>query len=97
MSLIRKMGKARWVHECRACGVSATRPDQFRAIEVMQAHNRSLSHLATVLVKAFEPLTEQVNYVASVMADLGRALTPPPNTPHDPTLMKDRRRWGGRS
>ncbi|WP_156424582.1 hypothetical protein [Arthrobacter sp. EpRS71] len=47
-----------------------------------------------------ESLTEMantfVNTVASAFKPLADVLATPPNIPHDPSLRRDRRKWGGR-
>ncbi|UKA59177.1 hypothetical protein [Arthrobacter sp. FW306-2-2C-D06B] len=103
--MIRKLGKARWTYECRSCDyTSPISADQFRAIEACHRHERSFEH-------ASKPLTESVTFFANAITELGMtfvetiasafkpladALSTPQNRPHDPTLLHDRRKWGGR-
>lgn len=60
--MIRKEGKARWVYECDLCNLRFTRPDQFRAIEREQAHEKSYAHFGRSIGKAvretFQPLMD---------------------------------------
>lgn len=101
--MIRKEGKGRWVYYCRDCDrVTKPLPDMFRAIEAQQAHERSLAH-------AFAPVNEAMSTFANSFMELGREVTrsivamgevsatmPQLNIPHDPTLLSDRRKWGGK-
>jgi hypothetical protein len=55
--MIRKHGKACWGYDCRACGYSsAGYPDQFRALEDCQRHERSLDHALSSIGAAWEPI-----------------------------------------
>ncbi|SEI45228.1 hypothetical protein SAMN04487917_101368 [Arthrobacter sp. yr096] len=98
--MIRKEGKARWVYTCDLCNVRLTRPDQFRAIEAMQRHQRSQEHGFKVIGAALEPFVEAMSNIATAAASMAETVhavfAPPPNLPHDPTLLRDRRKWGGR-
>lgn len=64
--MIRKEGKARWVYECRDCSVRATYPDQFRAIEREQTHEKSLSHFgattSAAIRRTFQPLMDAFGF-----------------------------------
>lgn len=102
--MIRKEGKARWVYECRPCDVQAQAHDQFRALEYGQHHEGTMEHATKPMADALgifaESLTEMantfVNTVASAFKPLADVLATPPNIPHDPSLRRDRRKWGGR-
>lgn len=64
--MIRKEGKARWVYTCEECGVHATYPDHFRAIEREQAHEKSYAHFGRSIGKAvretFQPLMDAFGF-----------------------------------
>ncbi|MFW0772505.1 hypothetical protein ACLRGI_04985 [Paenarthrobacter nitroguajacolicus] len=102
--MIRKEGKARWVYTCELCRVLAAHPDHFRAIEQQQAHEGTIEHATKPMADALgifaESLTEMANAfvdtIASALKPLTDALATPPNVPHDPSLLRDRRKWGGR-
>ncbi|NWL34448.1 hypothetical protein [Paenarthrobacter nitroguajacolicus] len=95
--MIRKEGKARWVFTCQPCNERIEAVDQFRAIEAMNRHKRYTQHAWVVLGQAFQGIVDALNQVVTPLLDaLAPVLTPPPNKPHDPTLVKDRRKWGGR-
>jgi hypothetical protein len=63
---VRKEGKARWVYECQDCSVTATYPDQFRAIEREQRHEKTFSHFGTSIGKTvrdtFQPLMDAFGF-----------------------------------
>jgi hypothetical protein len=58
--MIRKEGKARWVYECEPCHVRRTSPDQFRAIEHQQRHEKGFGHfgnaVGSIVRESFAPL-----------------------------------------
>lgn len=98
---IRKVRKAQWVYECRVCD-TRSRPstDLFGAVEAKRRHMLTSDHVFKAMEEAFNP-------IVSAMMEMGRAVTeafkplmdlsaPPPNLPHDPSLLKDKRKWGGR-
>lgn len=97
---IRKEGKARWVYECPTCDQRFTRPDLLRAVEAKQAHMLTSAHVFTAMKLAFQPVVEAFveagKAVASALEPLLALSAPPPNRPHDPTLLGDKRKWGGR-
>ncbi|WP_284986985.1 hypothetical protein [Arthrobacter sp. fls2-241-R2A-172] len=96
--LIRKEGKARWVYRCDLCAVTLTAVDRLRILEARNRHVRgNLPHLGKALAEAMEPVVEFVNGIALAAESFGKLLfDPPKNLPHDPILLKDRRKWGGR-
>lgn len=100
--MIRKERKARWTYRCSLCGIKATYPDQFRAIERQQRHERGVSHMATAIGKAFEPVADAIRKIGLAwqvpggFSDAVAYAITDPNVPHDPTLRGDRRKWGGR-
>ncbi|CAH0233368.1 hypothetical protein SRABI26_02705 [Arthrobacter sp. Bi26] len=58
--MIRKEAKARWAYTCEPCSVHVTHPDQFRAIETQQRHEKGLGHFgnafSSIVRDAFAPL-----------------------------------------
>ncbi|URC18099.1 hypothetical protein QEO76_gp38 [Arthrobacter phage Cole] len=98
--MIRKERKAQWVYRCSPCDyTSPASVDLFGAQEWQQKHERaSLVHFQNKLVEAFRPLVEYVQKFARAAEQCQEAFTlmPPPNIPHDPSLRRDRRKWGGR-
>ncbi|WP_284763405.1 hypothetical protein [Arthrobacter sp. efr-133-R2A-63] len=98
--MIRKEGKARWTYTCEPCSVRVTKPDQFRAIEACHRHERGFGHAQRIMSIAYQAIidafSEAVKPVLDVVESIASALAPPPNRPHDPTLLRDRRKWGGR-
>lgn len=64
--MIRKEAKARWVYTCKPCGLTAAYPDQFRAIERQQRHERTFSHFGnafgTALKETFAPILSSVGW-----------------------------------
>jgi hypothetical protein len=58
--------------------------------------------LIDVIRKAFGPIADAFAELAKVIAPMHQqlqkdfALVPAQNLPHDPTLLKDRRKWGGK-
>ena len=97
---IRKEGKAKWAFECGLCGVRVTRPDHFRAIEAKQRHQRTSDHMFNALAIAVQPAVDAYATIVKAAADLADTVrgvfAPAPNRPHDPALLRDRRKWGGR-
>lgn len=98
---IRKVRKAQWVYECRTCD-TRSRPstDLFGAVEAKHRHMRTSAHV-------FRGMEAAIGSVAEAYLQMGRTvmeafkpitdlLAPPPNLPHDPALLKDKRKWGGR-
>lgn len=97
--MIRKEGKARWVYECGPCGHTSTAVDQLRIVEAQNRHLRgNLVHFQNTIVEAFKPLVDFVKKFADAAEQTQKdfGLVPPPNLPHDPSILKDRRKWGGR-
>ena len=95
--MIRKEGKARWVYTCQPCNERIEAVDQFRAIEAMHSHRRGTQHAWVVLGEAFQGIVEALNDVVMPAVEaLNRIFEPPKNLPHDPSLLRDRRKWGGR-
>lgn len=110
--MMRKLRKAQWVYECGDCGwTSYPSPDLFGAREAESWHQHMPGHREEMLRQAFVPIAAVVSDVVSAYANLARtiieavapameqinyALMPPPNIPHDPSLLRDRRKWGGR-
>lgn len=98
--MIRKEGKARWVYRCESCEVVETAVDQFRAIEAGQAHQRSLTHSAGLIVAAMERFSEAFNALIKPVSDAVAAVSPllaaaPPNLPYGPP-PRDKRIYGGK-
>lgn len=96
--MIRKLRKARWVYRCSPCDyTSPASVDLFGAQESGQRHRGSLGHLQNNLVEAFKPLVDYLKKFAEAVGQTqdAFALVPPPNIPHDPSLRRDRRKWGG--
>lgn len=56
--MIRKRGKANWEYTCKPCNHTTKSPDQFRAIESMQRHTKTLSHLGGCIMEGFRPIVE---------------------------------------
>jgi len=98
--MIRKDGKARWTYTCEPCSVHATSPDQFRAIEAQQRHEKGLGHFGAVIGRAADELAkvyiETLRPIGDLMESISATFAPPPNLPHDPSMLRDRRKWGGR-
>lgn len=98
--MITKEGKARWVYRCALCGMERFAPDQLRIVEAQNRHIRgNFLHFQNGIVEAFKPLVDFVKQFADAAEQTQKdfALIPPPlNIPHDPSLLKDRRKWGGR-
>lgn len=98
--MIRKVRKACWLYECRTCEVSATGPDQWTPYEFGWKHERSSAHHFKVVGKAFEPMVDafalMFKTVEEVAGQFQSLYAVPPNLPHDPSLLADRRKWGGK-
>ena len=102
--MIRKEGKGRWTYTCKLCGIKATSSDQFRAIERQQRHEATFEHASKPLADSISVFAEAIKEVgmtfveaiASGVKPLADAIATPPNLPHDPSLLSDRRKWGGR-
>ncbi|WP_168223094.1 hypothetical protein [Pseudarthrobacter sp. NIBRBAC000502770] len=100
--MIRKERKACWIYTCPTCDVTATGPDQWTVYEFQWHHVRSLAHAFKVIGQAFQPVVDA--YAAAARSIIGTteqfqkdyALLPPPNLPHDPSMLRDRRKWGGK-
>jgi len=64
--MIRKEGKARWVYECQPCSEHGAYPDQFRAIEHKQKHERTFGHfgktVAADIRETFQPLMDAFGF-----------------------------------
>lgn len=97
---VRKEGKARWIYECQPCNDRVEAIDQFRAIEYGQWHEKGPEHAATIIRQAFQGLVdafaEIVTPVIDAVSSFAKIFEPPNNLPHDPSLLRDRRKWGGR-
>lgn len=99
---ILKLRKARWAYECRACLYEASTPDLFRALEAKGMHERTITHTFKMIGEAFQPVVDAYAEMARAIIGASEqfqkdfALLPPANIPHDPTLLRDRRKWGGR-
>lgn len=100
--MIRKLGKAHWDSWCTICEApTAPSVDRLGAMEAEKAHRESLDHLRASLGKGLQPLTDAFNSIIKAVADVSEvmqssfALAPPPNRPHDPALLRDKRKWGG--
>jgi hypothetical protein len=98
--MIRKEGKARWVYECQPCNDHVEAVDHFRAIEYGQWHEKSFQHAFTIAGQTFSKAWEEISATLApaieAAAEFGRIFEPPKNLPHDPSLLRDRRKWGGR-
>jgi hypothetical protein len=93
--------RKRWVYECTPCDYSTTAPDQLRILEAQYQHVRgNLTHFAGAMVQAMDPFIASVNRVINAVAGVAEQLeqlnAPAPNRPHDPSLLRDKRKWGGR-
>lgn len=97
---IRKIGKARWMYECPTCGSGSIRPDLFRALEAKQQHQLTSAHVFKAMAEAFRPLVDafvEAGQAAMEAVKPFMALSAAPmNRPHDPALLGDKRKWGGR-
>jgi len=102
---IRKVGKAHWTFSCGMCGMKASGPDHWTVYEAGWNHNRdaAATHLFTAaqgaidgLAGAFMEMGRAVSRSLAAISQVDFALAPPTNMPHDPSLLKDRRKWGGR-
>lgn len=96
--MIRKERKARWVYRCSPCDyTSPASVDLFGAQEWQQKHERAnFIHYQNGIIEAFRPLVEFINKFAEQVQEDFTLMPPPSNIPHDPSLLKDRRKWGGR-
>lgn len=101
--MIRKQRKAQWIYECRVCEhTSGTSTDLFGAQENQLHHERSLDHAFKLIGQAFQPIVDAFTHLSKTVLPMTEqlqsafVLAPPPNLPHDPTLLRDRRKWGGR-
>ena len=65
-----KARKACWVYECKPCGVVASYPDRFRAVERQQNHRAQIGHLIGAVYGAFG---EAIDAVAKGMTAFARA------------------------
>lgn len=95
--MIRKEGKARWVYSCSLCGVDTVAPDQLRILEARNKHVRgNITHFGNTFAEIFRPLVELFQeFAPTAKQKQALGLLPPPNLPRDPSLLKDRRKWGG--
>ncbi|NWL13291.1 hypothetical protein DM793_18665 [Paenarthrobacter nitroguajacolicus] len=77
--MIRKEAKAHWVYTYNLCNVLAAYPDQFRAIERQQRHERSGSHeanaMGAVLRAAAKPIAEAFRQLGLAWGDLTATMT----------------------
>jgi hypothetical protein len=101
--MITKHRKACWHYWCPDCEYLAVAVDQFRAKEARQKHERTFEHAVTAVKAGFGPLMDAFASMASAAVSVGNQmrdafapLAPPPNIPHDPTLLNDKRKWGGK-
>lgn len=101
--MIRKQRKAQWLYVCPTCDyTSGISTDLFGAQENQLHHERSLAHVFKVIAQAFRPVVDAYAQLARTLGPVAEqmqkdyALLPPPNLPHDPSLLRDRRKWGGR-
>lgn len=98
--MIRKEGKARWVYECIPCDNRVEAFDQFRAVEYGRWHEKTAGHgqvmFGEALSRAWDALSAIITPAIEAAAEFGRIFEPPKNLPHDPSLLSDRRKWGGR-
>jgi len=93
--------RKRWVYECTLCEYSTTAPDQLRIIEAQHRHVRgNVTHLAKAMSVAFQPFVASVNRIVEAVGGVAKQFEqlniPAPNRPHDPALLRDKRKWGGR-
>lgn len=93
--------RKRWVYECTLCEVTIEAPDQLRIVEAQNEHVRGIgTHWANRMQLAFRPFAREINRIAGQLAPviehLNELSAPLPNTPHDPSLLRDKRKWGGR-
>jgi hypothetical protein len=69
-------------------------------MEAKNRHLRTSAHVFTAMREAFKPVVEAYVELGRAVVDAMEPIialsAPPPNIPHDPTLLKDRRKWGGR-
>jgi len=105
---IRKIRKAQWVWDCKLCGTT-TKPatDLFGAVEARKRHVNGQLHVSNTLSAMAAPFqkvagafgamaTTIVDSVMPAMEQMGYVLSGPINTPHDPSLWNDKRKWGGK-
>ena len=101
--MIRKLRKAQWLYVCPTCDyTSRVTTDLFGAQENQLHHEQTFAHAFKMIGQAFEPVIEAYVQLARTIAPMTEqlqkdfALVPPLNLPHDPALLRDRRKWGGR-
>lgn len=109
---LRKAAKANWHWDCRTCDYTSPRsPDRYGAELYGWDHEQTAEHVGKALIEVFAPIQEAVTDMVDAYWEMARgviegitdamdqmayALAPPPNIPHDPSLRKDKRKWGGR-
>ena len=109
---IRKVRKAQWVYDCKLCDITtAPRTDLFGAVEARKQHINGQRHFQKTLnamagaweaaigtvAEAFGAMAQNiVDSVMPAMEQMNYVLAPPRNLPHDPSLLADRRKWGGK-
>lgn len=101
--MIRKQRKAQWLYVCPTCDYSSgISTDLFGAQENQLHHEQGLAHAFKMIGQAFQPVVDAYAQLAKALVPVSEQqegclrLLPPPNLPHDPTLLRDRRKWGGR-
>jgi hypothetical protein len=109
---IRKVRKAQWVYDCSLCEVSTKpRTDLFGVMEAKRQHINGQRHTAAMfkamsgawekavsdVAGAFGAMaTEIVDSVMPAFKQFADVFAAPLNLPHDPSLLADRRKWGGK-
>jgi hypothetical protein len=93
--------RKRWVYECTLCEVTIEAPDQLRIVEAQNSHERGIgTHWANRVRVALGPFVREINRIAGQLAPVidqfEQLNAPAPNIPHDPSLLRDKRKWGGR-
>lgn len=99
---IRKVGKAHWEFRCGMCGAHGSGVDQWSVYEFGWNHNRDAAseHFFAAVSSAMDTLASAFNSmlkpVSEALSTMEQTFAEPMNLPHDPTLLKDKRKWGGR-
>jgi hypothetical protein len=90
-----------YLYRCELCGITRTAPDQLRITEQRRLHTAGVgTHWANRVQLALGPFTDAISKLAGDLAPVIEQMNalnrPAPNTPHDPALLTDKRKWGGR-
>lgn len=90
-------GKGCWFYACLPCKEVTEAFGEEQAAAYGQSHEQTAEHAHVMIGIAFKGVRDGLmEKIKPALELINEIFAPPTNKPHDPDLLRDRRKWGGR-